>query len=99
MKTAVDRVGRGKARVVNARFKAMVSHFLFEAAFCTPGAGWEKGQVEKNVRDARPRLFHDAPGFAGFRDVNVWLCLGRESCVSGTIFCRDSPVLAPSGST
>ena len=26
MKTAVDRVGRGKARVVNARFKAMVSH-------------------------------------------------------------------------
>ena len=73
MKTAVDRVGRGKARVVNARFKAMVSHFLFEAEFCTPGAGWEKGQIEKNVRDARPRLFHDAPGFAGFRDVNVWL--------------------------
>ena len=27
------------------------------------------------------------------------MCLGRESCVSGTIFCRDSPVLAPSGST
>ncbi len=60
-------------QVVNARFKAMVSHFLFEAEFCTPGAGWEKGQIEKNVRDARPRLFHDAPEFAGFRDVNVWL--------------------------
>lgn len=73
MRTAVDRVGRGKARVVNARFKAMASHFLFEAEFCTPGAGWEKGQVEKNVRDARPRLFHDAPGFAGFRDLNPWL--------------------------
>ena len=28
-----------------------------------------------------------------------FVCLGRESCVSGTIFCRDSPVLAPSGST
>ena len=73
MKTAVDRVGRGKARVVNARFKAMASHFLFEAQFCTPGAGWEKGQVEKNVQDARPRLFHDAPGFAELCEVNVWL--------------------------
>jgi hypothetical protein len=73
MKTAVDRVGRGKARVVNARFKAMASHFLFEAEFCTPGAGWEKGQVEKNVQDSRPRLFHDAPKFAELIDFNVWL--------------------------
>ncbi len=73
MKTAVDRVGRGNARVVNARFKAMVSHFLFEAEFCTPGAGWEKGQVEKNIQDSRPRLFHDAPKFADLIDLNVWL--------------------------
>jgi transposase len=55
MKTAVDKVGRGKQRLVNARFRAMVSHFLYEAEFCNPGAGWEKGQVEKNVRDARQR--------------------------------------------
>ena len=33
MKTAVDQVGRGKQRTVNARFRAMVSHFLFEADF------------------------------------------------------------------
>ena len=30
MKTAVDRVGRGKQRDVNARFKAMASHYVFE---------------------------------------------------------------------
>jgi len=53
MKTAVDKVGRGKERKVNVRFLAMVSHFLFEAEFCNPASGWEKGQVEKNVRDAR----------------------------------------------
>lgn len=58
MKTAGDKIGRGKARVVNARFRAMTGHFLFEAEFCTPGAGWKKGQVEKNVRDARPRIWH-----------------------------------------
>ena len=56
MKTAVDRVGRGKQRDVNARFKAMASHYVFEPEFCNPAAGWEKGQVEKNVRDARNRL-------------------------------------------
>ena len=29
MKTAVDRVGSGKARQVNARFLAMTSHYVF----------------------------------------------------------------------
>lgn len=53
MKTAVDAVKKGKERVVNRRFVAMASHYLFEADFCNPAAGWEKGQVEKNVRDTR----------------------------------------------
>jgi transposase len=48
MKTAVDRVGRGKARTVNAKFQAMVSHFMFEAEFCNPAAGWEKGRASMN---------------------------------------------------
>lgn len=43
MKTAVDKVKRGKERVVNKRFQAMVSHYLFDAEFCNPAAGWEKG--------------------------------------------------------
>ena len=50
MRTAVDKIGRGKERQVNARFSAMVSHFLFEADFCNPASGWEKGRIEKNVR-------------------------------------------------
>src|SRR3546814_9585567 len=57
MKTAVDRIGTGKARQVNARFAAMASHYLFEPEFCNPASGWEKGQVEKNVQDARRRLW------------------------------------------
>ena len=73
MKTAVDKVGRGKKRQVNARFRAMVSHFLFESEFCNPAAGWEKGQVEKNVRDARHRLLMDAPAFADLAEANAWL--------------------------
>ena len=61
MRTAVDKVGRGKERQVNARFSAMVSHFLFEAEFCNPASGWEKGQIEKNVQDARHRLWQPMP--------------------------------------
>lgn len=40
MKTAVDRVGRGKERTVNVRFYAMCSHCLFEPDFCNRAAGW-----------------------------------------------------------
>lgn len=73
MKTAVDKVGRGKARMVNKRFASMVSHYLFEAEFCNPAAGWEKGQVEKGVRDARHRLWQGAPAFASLAELNTWL--------------------------
>ena len=73
MKTAVDQVGRGKARLVNKRFQAMVSHYLFEAEFCNPAAGWEKGQVEKGVQDARHRVWQDAPTFTTLAELNRWL--------------------------
>ena len=63
MRTAVDKIGRGKERQVNARFSAMVSHFLFEAEFCNPASGWEKGQIEKNVQDARHRLWQPMPDY------------------------------------
>ena len=43
MKTAVDKVSKGKGRVVNARFKAMCSHYLFDPDFCNVASGWEKG--------------------------------------------------------
>ena len=73
MRTAVDKVGRGKDRQVNARFSALVSHYLFEAEFCNPASGWGKGQVEKNVRDARHRLWQPMPRVASLEELNDWL--------------------------
>lgn len=75
MKTAVDKLGHGKQRTINARFAAMVSHFLFESTFCNPASGWEKGQVEKNVQDARHRLWHHAPAFNSLAELNAWLAM------------------------
>ena len=79
MKTAVDRVGVGKVREVNARFAAMVSHYLYEAEFCNPAAGWEKGQIEKNVQDSRHRVWHKAPVFESLAALNTWL---EQRCVA-----------------
>jgi transposase len=78
MKTAVDRIGSGKARQVNARFAAMASHYLFEPEFCNPASGWEKGQVEKNVQDTRRRLWQPMPSFPDNDALNAWL---EEQCI------------------
>jgi transposase len=79
MKTAVDKIGRGKARQVNARFAALASHYLFETDFCNPASGWEKGQVEKNVQDARHRLWQPMPSFPDLAALNAWL---EEQCIA-----------------
>ena len=61
MKTAVSMVFVGKERAYNRRFLELCSHHLVEPVACTPGAGWEKGQVERQVGDVRGRLFVPIP--------------------------------------
>jgi transposase len=75
MKTAVDKVKKGKGRVVNARFTALCSHYLFDADFCNVASGWEKGVVEKNVQDSRRRVWQEAgkDRFGSFAELNAWL--------------------------
>ncbi len=73
MKTAMDRVGRGKERQVNLRFLTMANHYVFEPEFCNPAAGWEKGQVEKNVQDSRHQVLYGMPGFPDLATMNAWL--------------------------
>ena len=84
MKTAVDKVNKvnkGKGRVVNARFAVMCAHYLFDADFCNVASGWEKGVVEKNVQDSRRRIWLDAQNqkFGSFAELNAWL---SERCRS-----------------
>jgi transposase len=78
MSTAVTKVLRGKERVFNRRFLQLCSHYLVEPVACTPGSGWEKGQVEKQVRDMRDWLFKPRPKFKDFEELNCWL---EEQCV------------------
>ena len=105
-KTAVDRVGRGKERQVNMRFLAMANHYVFEPEFCNPASGWEKGQVEKNVQDARPRLWQPMPTFPDLTALNAWLeqrCLelwreiphGRLAGSVADVWVDEQPALMP----
>ena len=75
MKTAVDKVKKGKGRTVNERFAAMCAHYLFDPDFCNVASGWEKGVVKKNVQDSRRRVWIDAANqrFGSFIELNAWL--------------------------
>ena len=75
MKTAVDKVLKGKGRVVNARFAVMCAHYLYDADFCNVASGWEKGVVEKNVQDSRRRIWIEAARqrFGSLVELNAWL--------------------------
>jgi transposase len=75
MKTAVDKVKKGKGRVVNSRFAVMCAHYLFDADFCNVASGWEKGIVEKNVQDSRRRVWLEASKrrWGSFEELNAWL--------------------------
>ena len=77
MKTAVDKVKKGKGRIVNARFSAMCSHYLFDPDFCNVASGWEKVVVEKNVQDSRRRIWIEAASrrFGSFAELNAWLAV------------------------
>ena len=53
----------------------MASHYLFDTDFCNVASGWEKGVVEKNVQDSRPRIWQEAANerFGSFTELNLWL--------------------------
>lgn len=75
MRTAVDKVKKGKGRTINARFAVMCAHYLFDADFCNVASGWEKGVVEKNVQDSRRRIWIEAQSrkWSSFEELNAWL--------------------------
>jgi hypothetical protein len=79
MKTAVEMIFIGKQRQYNRRFLQMCSHYLVEPVACTPGSGWEKGQVENQVGLVRERFLTPRPRFKTYDELNAWLtdrCVG-----------------------
>ncbi len=78
MRTAVKKILFGKDRILNEKFAQMASHYLFEAVLCNPAAGWEKGQVEKQVGDTRRNFFTPMLTGESYQDINSQL---KDMCL------------------
>jgi hypothetical protein len=71
--TIVQKIGKGKEREYNKRFLQLSSHYLFEPCACTPGASWEKGQIENQVGANRKSVFIPRLKFANLAELNAHL--------------------------
>jgi transposase len=73
MKTAVKKILKGKYREWNPAFERLCAHYRIEPVACNPAAGWEKGQVEKQVSVDRLRFFTPIPKVNSLAEFNEQL--------------------------
>jgi transposase len=78
--TAVLRVLQGRKRKERDAFVSLRMHYLYEAVFCNPASGHEKGSVENLVGTFRRRYLSPMPVFASFGELNEYLleCCAKE---------------------
>ena len=69
-KTMVSFIGKGKERIFHPRFQSLMNHYTMEPVACTPASGWEKGQVESQVKTLRGQVFAPKLYFDGLDDLN-----------------------------
>ncbi len=86
LKSAVRTILRGKNRIEQTRFIAFRSYYTFDARFCNPASGNEKGGVEGLVGYARRNFLVPLPEVADFEELNRTLA---ERCL-----CDGSRVIA-----
>ncbi len=79
LRSAVQRVMRGRRRVEQDRFVALRSHYLYESFFCEPGVegAHEKGGVEGEVGRFRRNHLVPVPEATDFAELNELL---RSAC-------------------
>jgi len=73
LKSAVKRILQGHRREETARFIAFRSHWKFEAVFCTPGEGHEKGGIEGEGGYFRRNHWVPVPQAKDLEDLNEQL--------------------------
>ncbi len=73
LKTAVKKILQGSQREEQDQFIALRTHYLYQANFCRPGRGNEKGGVEKAGQEVVRRLFVPYPDVGSFEELNQYL--------------------------
>ena len=70
MSTAVAQVLEGHERVLTDGFSRFMLHYRFQAEFCNPASGNEKGNVENKVGYSRRNAFVPIPTITSFDEFN-----------------------------
>ena len=78
MKTAVNTLLAGKARLEQESFIKFRNHYMFKADFCNPASGWEKGLVENLVGTARRNFLVPLPEVNDYAELNALLWQGCQ---------------------
>ena len=80
MTTAVAHVHKGTERELSAGFARFMLHYRFQADFCNPAAGNEKGNVENKVGYSRRNFFVPVPTITDFNTFNeeLWKCCEED---------------------
>ena len=73
LSSAVKKILRGYERELTARFIAFRSHWQYQADFCTPGEGHEKGGVEGEVGYFRRNHWVPVPVASDLAELNTKL--------------------------
>jgi transposase len=78
--TAVRKVLTGHRREEQEAFVGLRMHYFYEAVFCNPASGWEKGAVENLVGTIRRRYLSPMPEVRDLAALNTYLlaCCERE---------------------
>ena len=90
--SAVKRVLRGSRREETQRFVGFRSHWRYEAEFCTPGEGHEKGGVEGEVGRFRRNHWVPVPQAWDLDDLNDQLLAACHADESRMIAGQTQPV-------
>ncbi len=92
LSSAVRRILKGHERGQTERFIAFRSHWKFEAGFCTPGEGHEKGGVEGEVGYFRRNHWVPVPQAQDLDEINTDLLRGCRLDEQRRIGERPEPV-------
>lgn len=103
LSSAVLQVLKGKRRIEQQAFRNFRSYYTFEARFCNPGKGHEKGGVEGLVGYARRNYLTPVPEVESFEALNALLLercrsqgsrkiAGKEESID-RLFKRERPLL------